>query len=72
MEPYPECAKKPLRQPPNAQQVFQELYNREQIVNKMNFKEFKSFDQAELEKFKIFDKYVGLFELPGYNLYCKI
>jgi hypothetical protein len=68
----PNCAKQPPRPPPTSEQVLQVLYKREQGYNSVKFNEFKSFDQVDLEKDKLFLKYNSHYDLPTYNLYCRI
>ena len=70
MEPYPECAKKQPQPPPSAQQVLQALFQRERTLQNVGFNEFKSFDQLEIEKYKLFEKY-GDHGLPR-NAICII
>jgi hypothetical protein len=72
MEPYPECAKKPQQQPPTAQKVLQGLVQRERNFHNLKFNEFKTFEQIDIEKDKHFVKYISQYDLPTYNIYCKI
>ncbi len=51
------------------EQVLQQLFRREQTTK---IKEFDTFEKAGIEKDTKFLKYIGHFDLPGYNEYCKV
>jgi len=68
MEPYPECAQKPYRQPPSAEQVLQALYQREQKYQSVEFNQFKTFENLDIDRDKLLMKYTNHYELPKYKL----
>jgi hypothetical protein len=70
MDPF--CAKQPPRAPPTAEQVLQGLCQREQGFKSVKFTEFTSFDQLTIEKDKLLLKYSNQYDLPTYNMYCRI